>query len=236
MSQNAAVPPTGSTASKRRSGQPGDELKAFLRVFWAGPVAFTRALLSYVSTRMPWPKPTKKKAAKDAQSLARTNSARAASRAAARRLVKDRPLSLDQRYSPMTESDPLDDIFVRVRESFFGAISGVNAQSTTPVSVRRRYLRESGRVASKRLYFYLKPLNEIGWLFERSGSGWVVSRAEKIVGQGTFMRPPDAWDIVVLHKSLESPGLVRVSSQRFSTELMPFSVYEQKLLTAVLSE
>lgn len=174
----------------------------------------------------------------------------------ARPAVRPRPLSLEDRYRPMVETRDLDDIFLRLRQNLYGAADDLVAMheplrqsrrgpvqrrdlSPAATAVNRQagpakvILREAGRLGGQRAYFYLKPLNETGWLFERSGAGWVVSRAEKIVGRDTFLRQGEPWDIVSLHEAVDGQGTIRVNSRRVGAELVPFSVYETKLNEAI---
>ena len=143
-------------------------------------------------------------------------------------VVKSRPLSLEDRYRPLADTNNLDEMFLRMRERLYGAADELSAGergSRRP----RVVLREAGRIGPKRPYFFLKPMSEIGWLFERSGNGWVVSRAEKIVGKDTFLRRGEPWDIVTLHEATSGSNTIRVTSQRIGGALIPFSVYESKL-------
>ncbi|MFK7823136.1 MAG: hypothetical protein AB8G05_03205 [Oligoflexales bacterium] len=94
---------------------------------------------------------------------------------------------------------------------------------------------ESGKLEPGRSYFYLKKHNEIGWLFERSGYGWVISRCEKIVGQSLFMRREEAWDLVNLYK-LDGPfEHYRVASEKTGGQLISFLLYRKIAFEEVVS-
>ena len=94
---------------------------------------------------------------------------------------------------------------------------------------------ESGKLEPGRAYFYLKKHNEIGWLFERSGYGWVISRCEKIVEQSLFMRREEAWDLVNLYK-LDGPfEHYRVASEKTGGQLISFLLYRKIAFEEVVS-
>lgn len=139
-------------------------------------------------------------------------------------LMKKRPLHLATReYVPLeSERDVL---------AYFDRLKARLVQS----SQKRRpgespfFRAETGMLPGKRRYFYLAPWNEAGWLFEQSPSGWVVSQAEKIVAQNTFLRRYEAWDIVTLHAPNDGASLIRVSSRRFGDELLSFPLYEEAM-------
>ena len=94
---------------------------------------------------------------------------------------------------------------------------------------------ESGKLEPGRSYFYLKKHNEIGWLFERSGYGWVISRCEKIVGQSLFMRREEAWDLVNLYKLDGSFEHYRVASEKTGGQMISFLLYRKIAFEEVVS-
>ena len=206
---------------------------------WSGCLAFASRLRGLARLRF---RPLAQWSGARPTSTARPTRASAVATTPKPALVKSRPLSLQERYQPMSSADALDQMFLRMRDSLYEATDVVTAvrpgtRGQPSRSQPRTVLRETGRLGPKRPYFYLKPINETGWLFERSGSGWVVSRAEKIVGADTFLRRGEPWDIVTLHEAMPavadrdrgSTGTIRVTSQRIGGELIPFSVYESKL-------
>ncbi len=143
----------------------------------------------------------------------------------ARALIKQRPARLQDDFVMVDDDAMLDQVFLRLRRQFC-----YPANSGTQVLPRRAMLREMGRIEPDRLYFFLKPLNERGFLFERAGSGWLVSKAEKIVGRDTFIRSGEPWDRVTLYQGRD--GQVsgpRISSERLGVNFVSFAVYEQKL-------
>jgi len=143
-------------------------------------------------------------------------------------LVKPRPFRLEDAYVPLNDFSIADGLFLRLRRYLFRQTDLLHA-SRDGQKVLGRILRESGRTAGDRPYFYLQPLNEQGWLFERSGSGWVISRAHKIVRNDNFLRSNEAWDIVTVYQPKDGQGTPRVSSQRLGAQLVSFAVYEEKL-------
>jgi hypothetical protein len=90
--------------------------------------------------------------------------------------------------------------------------------------------REAGRLAPNRAYFYLKPQNQQGWLFERSGAGWVVTPADKIVAQDLFLRGTETLDHVALYLAKDRPGVPRVKSRAAGEDLLALAVYEGRLM------
>lgn len=159
-----------------------------------------------------------------------------------RRLVVDRPATLEQRYELIERDDLLDEVFRRLQRQVYTTLD----RRTAGVQERLRgpaVLREAGRLAvsdrsgsadprhgQARPYFYLKPQNRPGWLFERSGSGWTLSQAEKIVAQNLFLRQGPALDVVTLHLARDRLAYPRVRSALFGNDLLSFAVYEQKLM------
>ncbi len=138
-----------------------------------------------------------------------------------RALIKDRPVSLEQRYGLLGSNDQADEIFLRLKQNLYAALDAhVHG---------RTIFRESGRVAPGRPYFYLKPAGEKGWLCERQGTGWVITRAEKIVDRNLFLRDEEPFDSVELYVANDRLAMPRVRSQSLGQDLLAMAVYEQKL-------
>lgn len=144
-------------------------------------------------------------------------------------LMKSTPQRLSLNYRVMTDSARIDNLFFRLREDFYQLIEKDRRKHGGLTS----FVREAGRLPPDRPYFYLKPLNQPGWLFERSGQGWTISRAEKIVGKNTFVRTQDTWDQVILHESDSGAALPRVSSPQFGAEMVSFGIYQEQLLRSL---
>lgn len=151
------------------------------------------------------------------------------------RLVQSRPASLEQRYLLLDDQENGsgigDEIFGRLQQRFFQMAN----QGLTDRAGQRVIYKEKGRMAPNRPYFYLKPHGATGLLFERSGPGWVVSRAEKIVDRDLFLREGPVLEHanVFLARSddqSQRPSLPRIKSDQLGNDLLAFSVYEQKLL------
>jgi hypothetical protein len=136
-------------------------------------------------------------------------------------LVKDRPVSLEQRYALLESSNQADEIFYRLKQNLYAAIDSQDRGQTI--------FRESGRVAPGRPYFYLKPAGQKGWLCERQGAGWVITRAEKIIGRNLFLRDEQPVDAVELFVARDHVAMPRVRSQSLGQDLLAMAVYEQKL-------
>ncbi len=147
-----------------------------------------------------------------------------------RQIVKARPASLEQRYYLLDDEAVGDRVFQRMRQNIFKALDSVRGSSSMKGGV---IFREAGRISPGRPYFYLKPAGEAGWLFERSGAGWTISQAEKIVGQDLFLRQGEAWDMVSLFGASDSSTYPRVKSPQTGGDLLSFAVYEQKLLSTL---
>lgn len=136
-------------------------------------------------------------------------------------LVKNRPESLEQRYEILDHEELADEVFSRLKAKVFEALGPVG------------YLHEAGRIAPGRPYFFVKPLGAKGFLFERSGKGWVVTPAEKIVGRDLFLRDQAPLDVVTLFLAKDRVAFPRVKSVRGGDSLLAFSVYEQRLLNQI---
>lgn len=88
--------------------------------------------------------------------------------------------------------------------------------------------REFGKLPGERSYFFVKGFGSLGWLFERSGSGWVVSRAEKIIGRNLFIRKGEAWDFVSVLSSQANED-IRILSKQLSAGPLSSEVYLSRL-------
>lgn len=114
-----------------------------------------------------------------------------------------------------------DEYFLKLKTTIFEKCKRISHQNE-----QSPLFYESGHVGPGRKYFYLKPKNNPGWLFEQSATGWVVSRSEKLVGQDLFLRRGSAFDIVSLYKPRSLLKRVRVfTSLKGQEELMSFSHY-----------
>ncbi len=91
---------------------------------------------------------------------------------------------------------------------------------------------EKGRIGDGRAYFYVKPKDLAGWLFERAGKGWVVSRCEKIATQDLFLRKGDTFDVVAVEET-SSKEFPRVSSSMLGWDPVSLRVYKQYMAREV---
>jgi hypothetical protein len=138
-------------------------------------------------------------------------------------VIKSRPVSLTARYAPLTEGPLCDEFFLRLKRKVYEAMDqgGITAH------------REAGKLASGRSYFYVKPFNQKGWLFERSGAGWVVAWAEKMAASDTFMRDPGVIDIASVQVPEDPTRLPRVQSPVGGGELISMVLYEERLIQSL---
>ena len=142
------------------------------------------------------------------------------------KLVKNRPFGMPaRRYEVLELATDIDPYFNRLKNQILHKIN----QSSVPGRPPKARL-EIGVIGPKRPYLFVQHWSETGWLIERSDHGWVVSRADKIEHQKTFMREANPIDIVTLHRPQEGSGLVRINSYQLSQELVSYQVYEQMLL------
>lgn len=101
--------------------------------------------------------------------------------------------------------------------------------------------REFGRLATGRAYFFLQPFNAAGFLFESSQTGWIVTRASKIVHEETFIRNGERMEQATLLLPQagtfgDEPVFPRVASSLFQQNNMAFSLYEMKLIQKLQDE
>lgn len=144
-------------------------------------------------------------------------------------LIKSRPKTLEERYRIVEDERTVESIFKRVAAPLLGICDSLSTEARNHGG-RRAVLRELGTTEDRRSYLFMKTMNEYGWLMERNGAGWRISRAEKIVGQSLFMRShQDPWDLVTIWNDPQGECLTRVRSMRFGQELMTLSEYERRL-------
>lgn len=144
-------------------------------------------------------------------------------------LVHDRPAHLEDRYGVLEDKKQLDVIFANFREKLFEDAEALSAAARRGQGGKTIF-REAGKTSDGRAYIFFKPLSDYGWLIERSGAGWRISRAEKIISQQMFLRSnSDPWDVAVLFSDPKHSGTIRVNSQRFGQTLMSMAVYEQRM-------
>ena len=148
-------------------------------------------------------------------------------------IVKNRPQSLEERYRILEDQRQVEVIFKRLAVPLLDLCDQISAAARGNPEARV-VLRELGTTDDRRSYVFMKPMSEHGWLMERGGAGWRISRAEKIIGQSMFMRShQDPWDVVTVWHDPQGDGLNRVRSQRFGRELLTMSEYERRLADAL---
>jgi hypothetical protein len=140
-------------------------------------------------------------------------------------LVQDSPPNLFAAYAPTESDTELNASFEALRQAIYGELDRGAAGRGTIV------FREHGKLATEsqnvRPYFFVQAQGEDGWLFERSGSGWIISRAAKIASQELFIRRAPV-DIVAVYRHPER-DVTRVVSPLFGEALLPQLVYQEKL-------
>lgn len=141
-----------------------------------------------------------------------------------RRLLRPK-LKPEPEYHLIQEKDQSDQIFHRLKRSLFYEATSSNAKNSGEGF--GFYFKESGRLEPGRPYFYLKKSGQKGWLFERSGIGWLVTRCEKIMERELFLRLEEPTDIVTAFFSKDNPESYRISSELLGGELVSFLVYER---------
>lgn len=157
-------------------------------------------------------------------------------KAKATEIVHARPAHLEDRYGIVDDSKVIDALFASLRQKLFEDSDALSALARRGEGGKTVF-REAGRTNEGRPYLFFKPFNDYGWLVERSGAGWRISRAEKIINQQMFLRSSaDPWEVAVLFADPKRPDFVRIKSQRFGETLMSLAVYEQRLRSAFQNE
>jgi hypothetical protein len=151
--------------------------------------------------------------------------------------VKSRPAGLADSYALVEDEEILEGVFHRLKAAIWSEIDEARAKLFAQGVMNPPVLREHGRVSNERQYFYLKPPRDTGWLFERSGTGWVISRADKVVEENLFIRRGEPWDFVAVFGSKNGPPVgshnVRLSSPKLRADLLSFNVYQKKLVEMI---
>ncbi|MEZ4743688.1 MAG: hypothetical protein R3B45_14800 [Bdellovibrionota bacterium] len=137
------------------------------------------------------------------------------------------------RYQIGVSSAVCDLYFKRLKKTIYRQLDSIRSSRPDGVVDTPFMFRESGELEGKRYYFFLKPLGEPGWLFERAGYGWIISRCEKIYAQDTFVRRSTAWDAVTLYSSIAGNAPPRVASMRAQNEIISFPVYEAYMINSL---
>lgn len=176
-----------------------------------------------------WPLPPWRGKANDASDS--TDSRKASAEKDLEEILKSRPnpLKLDQKcveWSPVEDSERVRESFVHLRDLFYSW----NQKSKTAPGKPSRLMWESGNITGHRPYFFIQPYNEMGYLFEMTQRGWVISRAEKIINLDRFMRQLNAWDHVVLYESGEMQNHIRVKSEQWGDDFVSLALYEDAMI------
>ncbi|MBC7660892.1 MAG: hypothetical protein H7249_14435 [Chitinophagaceae bacterium] len=129
-------------------------------------------------------------------------------------------------WNPVEDTQRVRNAFIHLRDLFYHW----NQKSKTAPGQPPRLMWESGNVTGHRPYFFIQPWNEMGYLFEMTQRGWVISRAEKIINLDRFMRQLTAWDHVVLYESNELDGTLRVKADQWGEDLVSMPLYEDAMI------
>ena len=143
--------------------------------------------------------------------------------------LRSHPPKLDQKrveWVPVEDTERVRESFTRLRDQFYSW----NLKSKPSPAMPPKLMWESGNITGHRPYFFLQPWNEMGYLFEMTARGWVISRAEKIINLDRFMRQLNAWDHVVLYESSEMPETLRVRSEQWGEDFVSLPLYEDAML------
>ena len=146
-------------------------------------------------------------------------------------LMSDAPQSLSESYKRNLNQPELDAIFLRMKRNITKSLDDVEKLKGKVLA-----LREAGTLMTGKPYFYIKPFNENGWLFERTETGWVISKAEKIYGQDSFIRSDHAWDIASILTNAEGNATPRVNSTKFDLNLVSLSLYEDQVKSKLFED
>jgi hypothetical protein len=129
-------------------------------------------------------------------------------------------------WLPIEDTQRVRESFIHLRDVFYLW----NLKSKPGPGQPPRLMWESGNITGHRPYFFIQPWNEMGYLFEMTQRGWVISRAEKIISLDRFMRQLSAWDHVVLYESGELDGTIRVRSDQWGEDHVSLPLYEDAML------
>ena len=125
-------------------------------------------------------------------------------------------------YEIARSEELIDDLFLKLRDRVYAA-----EESGTRPGILPKMMRETGVMDPDRLYFFLKPFSQDGLLFERSGAGWITSRADKIVSGDTFIRETEPLDQVTVYRPRSGEGTIRITSVMLDLDKVSFSIYAQ---------
>jgi hypothetical protein len=94
--------------------------------------------------------------------------------------------------------------------------------------------REGGKINGGRRYFFIQQFNTKGWLVERSGLGWVVSRAEKIAQRNLFVRHGAPFDIVSILEPADGSDRFRIRSGRWDIDHFSLDAYAARWIKVIM--
>ncbi len=136
---------------------------------------------------------------------------------------------------PLAFGEPLvSQYFERLRESMYQNFSFNASFASADNPTKKDVFLEYGKVLGGRSYFFVKPKDSLGWLFERSPTGWIVSRSEKIVKNNLFLRKGEPKDHVILYTPKERSASLRIESRITGTPMVSYRIYEKKIIDLIL--
>lgn len=131
------------------------------------------------------------------------------------------------------DHDQVDRIFENLRLELFDILN-IRADEPDTNQLRHhaeQFFAEYGWIDSGSRYFYIQPINHKGWLIERSGLGWLVSLADKVVSKNQFMRHSEPAGIALvyqdpyLNKHAKLPHPYRIATSNDSLDHTSFTSY-----------
>ncbi|MDD9951455.1 MAG: hypothetical protein OXT67_07805 [Zetaproteobacteria bacterium] len=136
----------------------------------------------------------------------------------------------------LRNSRKVDEIFDTLRQEIFITL-GIHSSPSRALHFASSsgFFAEYGYITSGLKYFYVQPKSQKGWLVQRSGFGWTVSQAAKVITQEQFMRastPEEAAIVHVMHNHRDNTDLshpYRIASSRDPLEHTSFTVYLKQL-------
>ncbi len=134
----------------------------------------------------------------------------------------------------LSDPEEVDQIFDNLHRLLLRQIRLPYGHDPESLKLWPSWATEKGRIYPGRSYFFIKPHGKKGFLFERSGAGWVISKSEKIVGRDLFLRSYEAWDIASI--AITPSKKLRVLSSRLGSTTIGLKLYENRLIDQISAE
>jgi hypothetical protein len=133
-------------------------------------------------------------------------------------------------YELVSDQETVTDVFQKLKDHVYKELDRSSVLKGDSLGKPVKYFREAGRIGLAKPYFFLKPAGDKGFLFEKSVSGWTLSRAEKICAQNLFLRDSEPFDYVTLYANHQLRRMPKVASQLLGEDILPFAAYERVVL------